>query len=187
VYRSKGKIAESFLRGAGVPDSFIKYMHSLAGAGLEYYSCFISYSNKDKEFADRLYADLQSKEVLCWLASEDLKIGDRFRQRIDDAIRVHDKLLVVLSETSVNSTWVGLEVERAFEKERVSKKEKVVLFPIRLDDAVMKTNQAWASDIRRERHIGDFSNWQNYNSYQKAFQRLLRDLRGDKKEEAKDE
>ncbi|MBZ5525184.1 MAG: toll/interleukin-1 receptor domain-containing protein [Acidobacteriia bacterium] len=181
IYLSAGKVPEVFLRGAGVPDNFIKFMHSLAGNAFEYYSCFISYSTKDQGFADRLYADLQAKGVRCYLATEDLKIGDPFRQRIDDAIRRYDKLLVVLSETSVASTWVESEVEAALERERAAE-GKTVLFPIRLDEAVMKTSQAWAADIRRKRHMGDFSLWQDHTSYQKAFQRLLRDLQGAKTE-----
>ena len=40
----------------------------------------------------------------------------------------------------------------------------------------MKTDQAWAADIRRTRHIGDFSEWKNHDEYKKAFDRLLRDL-----------
>jgi uncharacterized protein YjbI with pentapeptide repeats len=181
LYGSQGKIPEIFLRGAGVPEVFIANMRSLVAAmsPIDFYSCFISYSSKDQEFAERLYADLQAKGVRCWYAPEDLKIGDKFRQRIDDAIRVHDKLLVVLSETSVASSWVESEVESAFEKERGSE-NKTVLFPIRLDDAVMETGKAWAADIRRTRHMGDFSHWQDHNSYQKAFQRLLRDLQGEK-------
>ena len=31
----------------------------------------------------------------------------------------------------------------------------------------------------REYFIPDFSNWKNYDSYQEAFQRLLRDLKPD--------
>ena len=42
IYRSKGKIPEVFLRGAGVPENFIEYMRSLVGSAIEYYSCFIS-------------------------------------------------------------------------------------------------------------------------------------------------
>ncbi len=61
IYKSKGKIPEIFLRGAGVPDTFIAYISSLTGSAVEFYSHgFISYSTKDQEFADRLYADLQS-------------------------------------------------------------------------------------------------------------------------------
>jgi hypothetical protein len=35
----------------------------------------------------------------------------------------------------------------------------------------------WAADIRRSRHIGDFSRWKEHDAYQRAFERLLRDLR----------
>jgi hypothetical protein len=52
-----------------------------------------------------------------------------------------------------------------------------VLFPIRLDNAVMDTSEAWAADIRRTRHIGDFTGWKDHDSYAKAFERLLRDLK----------
>jgi hypothetical protein len=159
-----------------VPEDFIVYMKSLVGKPIEFYSCFISYSSKDDDFAKRLYADLQAQNVRCWFAPEDLKIGDKFRMRIDEAIRVHDKLLLVLSENSVTSAWVEKEVETAFEKEQ-RQGGKPVLFPIRLDDAVMQTDQAWAADIRRTRHTGDFTRWKDHDAYQRSFQRLLRDLK----------
>jgi hypothetical protein len=178
IYKSKGKIPQVFLRDCGVPEDFILYMESLVGKPIEFYSCFISYSSKDDDFAKRLYADLQAQNVRCWFAPEDLKIGDRFRMRIDEAIRVHDKLLLVLSESSVTSAWVEKEVETAFEKER-RQDNKPVLFPIRLDDAVMQTDQAWAADVRRTRQIGNFTRWKDHDAYQQSFQRLLRDLKAE--------
>ncbi len=63
------------------------------------------------------------------------------------------------------------------EKER--KQNKLVLFPIRLDDAVMKTRQAWAANLRRTRHIGDFRAWKDHDPYQKSLDRLLRDLKAE--------
>src|SRR5664280_2314111 len=61
IYRSKGKIPEVFLRGAGLPDEFIAYIGSFVGRPIQFYSCFITYSGKDQEFADRLYEGLQNK------------------------------------------------------------------------------------------------------------------------------
>src|SRR5687767_8556700 len=57
----------------------------------------------DKRSAVRrcLYARMQTEGVRCWFAPEDFKIGDKFRDRIDDSIRLHDKLLIVLSEESI--------------------------------------------------------------------------------------
>jgi hypothetical protein len=43
----------------------------------------------------------------------------------------------------------------------------------------MQTKKAWAADIRRMRHIGDFRRWKEHDSYQKAFARLLRDLKAE--------
>jgi uncharacterized protein YjbI with pentapeptide repeats len=147
------------------------------GQPIQFYSCFISYSTKDQEFAKRLYADLQEEGVRCWFAPDKLKIGDPFRQRIDEAIRRHQKLLVILSEHSVESNWVRDEVESCFEREH--REKSIVLFPVRLDGAVMDTDAAWAASSRRQRHMGDFSKWRDHDSYQKAFDRLLKDLKAD--------
>jgi hypothetical protein len=177
IYESQGNIPEVFLRGCGVPEPFIAQIPALVAAlePAQFYKCFISYSNKDQKFADRLYADLQNKGVRCWLATEDLKIGDRIRVGIDEAIRMHDKLLLVLSKHSVASNWVEQEVETALERER--KEKRTVLFPIRLDEAVMKVESGWPVLIRNARHIGDFRKWKDHDSYQKSFERLLRDLK----------
>ena len=181
IYQSKGNVPEAFLRWAGVPENFIEYMRSLVANPIEYYSCFISYSHKDEEFAKRLHRDLQGERVRCWFAPENLKIGDEIRPRIDEAIRIHDKLLIVLSENSVGSPWVRKEVETAFGKEiefeTKQKERRTVLFPIRLDDAVMKTDEAWAADIKLTRHIGDFREWKSHDKYKEGLGRLLRDLK----------
>jgi hypothetical protein len=68
-------------------------------------------------------------------------------------------------------------VETTFEEE--AKRNQIVLFPVRLDQAVMETDQAGLVDIRRSRHIGDFSRWKDHDVYQQAFERLLRDLKAE--------
>ncbi len=176
LLRSEGDIPEIFLRGAGLSDSFIEYARSLTQRPIEYYTCFISYSSKDQDFVERLYADLQSNNVRCWYAPEDMKIGDKIRTRIDECIRMYDKLLLVLSQHSVTSSWVEAEVESALEKEQ-RHNNKSVLFPIMLDDSVMRTNQAWAADISRTRHIGDFTRWKEHDAYQRGLKKLLKDLK----------
>jgi hypothetical protein len=159
----------------GLPDRLIDYLPSLLEEAIQFYSCFISYSSKDEAFAERLYADLQNKGVRCWFAPEDMKIGDKFRQRIEEAIHVHERLLLILSENSVSSEWVEKEVETAFEKEQ--REKRTVLFPIRLDDAVIESHTGWSADLRRTRHIGDFRQWKDHDAYQQAFKRVLRDLK----------
>jgi hypothetical protein len=104
-----------------------------------------------------------------------MKVGDRIRSRIDEVIRLHEKLLLVLSSNAINSDWVEKEVETAFEKERETR--STVLFPVRVDDAAMDSETGWAADIRRSRHIGDFRGWKDHDAYSKAFERLLRALK----------
>lgn len=167
-----------FLRGAGVPDEWIDFWRSTMMHPIQYYSCFISYSSKDEMLARRLYADLQASGVRCWFAPEDMKIGDKIRRRIDEAIHLQDKLLLLLSEHSIVSSWVEDEAEAALEKEQRQQRE--VLFPVRLDESVMQTTQAWTAKVRRTRHIGDFTRWTDPQAYQRAFERLLRDLKAEK-------
>jgi len=182
IERSQGNIPEVFLRGVGLNDTFIAYVRSLVARPIEYHTCFLSYSSKDQVFAERLYADLQSNNVRCWFAPEDLKIGDKFRHRIDESIRLYDKLLLVLTEHSLASNWVAYEVEKALNKEPEGVPN--VLFPIRLDEAILTCEKDWAKDIRRSRHIGDFEHWKDHDAYQRAFQRLLRDLKAQSKQGA---
>ncbi len=182
VYRSNGEIPEAFLRGAGVPDGFITYIRSLVGQAVQFFSCFISYSTKDQDFADRLYTDLQSKGVRCWFAPHDVQGGKKLHEQIDEAIGGADRLLLILSAHSINSEWVKTEIAKA--RKRKTLEGRQMLFPIRLID--FETLRDWecfdadagkdsAREIR-EYFIPDFSNWKDHDSYQKAFASLVRDL-----------
>jgi hypothetical protein len=104
-----------------------------------------------------------------------MKIGDRLRPRVDETIRLYDKLLLVLSKTSITSQWVEQEVETALARER--QQGTTVLFPVRIDSTVMTLETGWPSLIRNTRHIGDFRGWETHSVYQQAFDRLLRDLK----------
>jgi len=195
IQKSGGKIPVSFLRGCGVSEYEIKMGNLLklgmdrdevteiaydlvnlyCGDAIQFHSCFISYNKHDEEFAQRLYGDLQEEGVRCWFAPHSMRIGDRIRVRIDQEIRLRDKLLVILSKNSIASEWVGDEVETALEEESFEK--RTIIFPVRLDDAVMDVRSDWAAKIRRRRHIGDFSNWESSWAYDAAFKRLLQDLK----------
>jgi TIR domain/Pentapeptide repeats (8 copies) len=174
--KNSGPLPIAFLRGVGLPDNLIEYLPSLLNEAIQFYSCFISYSSsKDELFAERLYADLQNKGVRCWFAPHDMPIGAKIIDALDEAIRLRDKVLLILSEGAIASDWVAGEVTRALDEERTRK--QVVLFPVRIDDAVMQTSEAWARLLRGQRNIGDFTRWKEHDSYQKSFERLMRDLR----------
>lgn len=175
-----------FLRGCGLPDIFIDYIPGLFYDNpIQRYSVFISYSHQDKPFAKRLHDVLQGKGVRCWYAPEDIQGGKKLHEQIDEAIRVYDKLLLVLSGHSMNSEWVKTEIANARRREVTQNKR--ILFPIRLVD--FKAIRNWtcfdadtgkdsAREIR-EYFISDFSNWKDHDSFEQAFARLLRDLKAD--------
>jgi uncharacterized protein YjbI with pentapeptide repeats len=180
---SKANLPETFLKGIGLTDHFITYFSSLTGNAIEFHSTFISYSTKDQSFADRLYSDLQGNGVRCWFAPHDMRGGRKLHEQIDEAIRVYDRLLLILSEHSMTSEWVGTEISKARELE--IRDGRQILFPITL--APFEKIRGWkafdsdtgkdsAREIR-EYFIPDFSQWKEHASYQQAFQRLLKDLK----------
>jgi uncharacterized protein YjbI with pentapeptide repeats len=187
LYKSGGRIPKEFLSGCGVPDEFISYLPSLIGAkqAIQFYSCFISYSHKDEEFARRLYSRLRDTHIRVWFAPEDIKGGEKLYEQIDTAIKYHDKLLLVLSDNSIRSEWVITEIRKARREELKEKRRK--LFPIRLVD--FDTLRKWecfdadsGKDLAvevREYFIPDFSNWKDYDAFESAFERLLHDLRAE--------
>ena len=189
ILRSRGTIPEAFLRGCGVPEDFIAYARSLVGQPIQYYSCFISYSTADQEFANRLYTGLQNRGVRCWFAPHDIQAGKKIHEQIDQAIRVYDRLLLIISEHSMDSEWVKTEIAHARQKEL--NEQRQVLFPITL--APFEKIRDWkcfdadagkdsAREIR-EYFIPDFTNWQDHDNYQAAFLRLLADLQSAKRRE----
>jgi uncharacterized protein YjbI with pentapeptide repeats len=186
IYRSENKIPEVFLRGCGVGDDLIATIRAMQGA-VTFNSCFISFSTRDQEFADRLHADLQGKGVRCWFAPHDMKAGRKLHEQIDQAIRVHERLLLILSLHSMNSEWVKDEIARARKREAEEKKQ--VLFPIGLVDfEEIKKWECFDADRGRdsareirEYYVPDFSNWKDEVAYQEALQRLLQGLKGEQK------
>jgi uncharacterized protein YjbI with pentapeptide repeats len=170
-----GMLPLPFLRGCGLPDTLIDYLPSLLNQAIEHYSCFISYSSKDDVFVNRLYNDLQGSGVRCWFAPHDLPWGEKTLPAVMDSIRTHDKTLLVLSRHSIASDWVEREVTTAMAEER--KQKRTMLFPIRIDDAVLKAEGDWPGLLRESRNIGDFRRWRKPEEYESAKERLLKTLR----------
>ena len=84
-------------------------------------------------------------------------------------------MLLILSEQSIKSGWVEDEVTKAYAEER--NRGQIVLFPIRIDDKVLTTAEAWAAKLRDGRHIGDFRRWKDHDAYKQSFARVVRDLK----------
>ncbi|WP_231749916.1 toll/interleukin-1 receptor domain-containing protein [Tautonia plasticadhaerens] len=188
LIRSRGIIPAIFLRGCGLPDAWIANLPTLIGAiePNQFYSCFISYSTADEEFASRLHNDLQAAGIRCWKWDHDARTGRSLWGEIDQAIRVHDKLVLIASQSSLKSPAVNREIERAIiqedEKARAKRgRRKIdadVLFPVTLDDFIFKK---WQHERRvdvTKKVIADARGWDlDAAIYAKVREKLLRDLK----------
>jgi uncharacterized protein YjbI with pentapeptide repeats len=180
LYKSSGKIPEVFLRKSGVPETFLTYATSLLTDPIEFYSCFISFTEKDNSFSERLYNDMQVEGIRCWRWKEDAKWGKTLRKSIDEAVRIYDKLVVICSKDSLNSPPVLEEIERALNKEDAQMKEGKegeVLFPITIDNYIFNGWDHYLKDRLLRKTIGDFKGWKrNPEKYKKSVERLVKDL-----------
>ena len=144
-YYSYGPVLSTFGDASGWPDSMLSSMERICGyltlgsiirlppvspeqrkavcakfgsALNNARSCFISYSSKDEDFAQKLHRDLEHAGFDCWFAPHDLPIGAKIRSEIDRAIKTRASVVLILSQRSIVSAWVEKEVETAFDYSR---------------------------------------------------------------------
>jgi hypothetical protein len=171
-----------FLRKAGVRDDLLTLVRSWIGNPIEFYSCFISYSHADKEFARLLYDTLQGRGIRCWLDEHQLLPGDNIADAVDRGIRLWDKVLICCSKTALTSWWVDDELEKAFEKERRLQKERgkktELVIPLDLDGFLFKWDDGKAAKLL-ERYAPSFTGWGDTKLFGQQVDQVIKALRSD--------
>lgn len=76
-------------------------------------SIFISYSRRDAAFALGLQAKLREQGWIAWLDTEELQTGQRWREKIVQAIAACDYFVLILSPWSIQSDNVVKELSLA--------------------------------------------------------------------------
>lgn len=178
-----GVLPTKFLRGCGLPETIIEYLPSLLNESVSYYSCFISYSHSDNIFARRLHDQLQGRGIRCWLDAHQILPGDKIHDLIDQGIKHWDKVLLCASKESLSSWWVENEINKAFKKEQVLRKQRgqkvLSLIPLDLDGYLFNWEDGLADEIK-SRYAPDFSGWEkNNNVFEQALERLVKALQAD--------
>lgn len=79
---------------------------------------FISYASQDAAVAERLCAALEAAGLPCWIAPRDVRAGESYAAAIVRAINSCRMLLLLLSQSAIDSPHVLREVERASSKRR---------------------------------------------------------------------
>lgn len=86
---------------------------------------FISHSHEDADFAELLKLQLEKEGINGWMDNEKLKIGQDWRQEIDEGITNSIALIVIMSPEAKNSEYVTYEWAYGWGKQ-------IPIFPIML-------------------------------------------------------
>lgn len=162
---------ERFFLGAGVPKELLEALPGILAKVL-YYSCFIAYGQPDVEFAKRLYGDLKSRGVSCWLYDLDKTPGQPTWGEIEQKLGEYEKMLVLCSIDALMRDGVKKEIDKQIDKSP----EK--LMPLSLESRWMQAGFTckWGNrDLKTwllERNYADFAKL----LYEEALQRLLKAL-----------
>ena len=77
---------------------------------------FISYTQADREAAERLCSSLETRGISCWIAPRNVPAGSEWATAIMQAIGGAKALVLILSSNSKSSRQLAREVENADEK-----------------------------------------------------------------------
>jgi TIR domain len=76
---------------------------------------FFSYSRSDSDFVLKLANHLKSAGFYAWIDQQDIKGGNRWDKAIETALSDASRVIVVLTQASVNSDHVKNEIAYALE------------------------------------------------------------------------
>ena len=130
--------------------------------GKKLQSIFISYSHADSSFADRLAQDLRESDVPAIYDKWLLRVGDSIIEKISSTVSAADKIVAILSPTSVKSQWVKKELAIAMTRE--INKRRVTVLPALLKDCNVPP-------ILSDKFYADFR-----HSYYKGLRQILEAL-----------
>jgi hypothetical protein len=152
-YRSGGRIPKDFLMAAGVPESFLAYMDTLAGQPSST-ACLISCAVEDEPAASEFSARLLRAGIQCWLRASPLDM-EPIPSILRTEIRMQDHLLLMLSDSSASSRWLPVQVSEALAEEADRKRSQAgprdtalpILVPVRMEGWTVNADAGWSRTL----------------------------------------
>jgi uncharacterized protein YjbI with pentapeptide repeats len=189
---SRGCIPEVFLVGCGLADSEIEnaklynpqvscseeariqstVQRLVARGVIQVSPVFISYSREDSEFVETLGKSLGELGARYWRDIKGATAG-HLDKVIERGMTLNPTVLLVLSEHSVISDWVGFEVDGALQLSKELGRD--VLCPVALDDAWLKSTRL-SGNLRtqiKKYNVLDFSHWRDEHTFSTRFRKLI--------------
>jgi hypothetical protein len=93
---------------------------------------FMSHSSQDKEFANLVVSSLRSPEMAAWIDSEQIVTGDDIFDQLGRGLHSMDVLVFLISQASLKSEVVALEIKHAVWRE--VKEKRILILPFIIDD-----------------------------------------------------
>ncbi|MFN0195733.1 MAG: pentapeptide repeat-containing protein [Planctomycetaceae bacterium] len=166
IYRSRGKISETFLRNCGLPDSFLAALKSLTEKHEPFHSqsFFIRYGEKDRGFAELLQQGLTKRGLRCWLCEKAENPADATDPQYFRSEHLWEKIIFCASSHSLGAPWGEKEIAQCFDKEKRYSKDQgheiISLVVLNLDGYLFGGN--WKSPHVKEvgtRIVADYAGW----------------------------
>ncbi|HEX2621736.1 MAG TPA: TIR domain-containing protein, partial [Phototrophicaceae bacterium] len=127
---------------------------------------FISYSRRDKNFAERLARDLSDAGLDVWIDFRQIHAGEMWQEEIFRGLQRAEMVIVILSPDAVASYWVKREVNTAREQGKL-------ILPVMAIEALSDIKQSEELKWLEAVHFIRFP-----DRYEEAFRELLDALPG---------
>jgi hypothetical protein len=88
---------------------------------------FVSHASADVEKVKDICAKLNEHNIQLWASFKDIPPGAKWDQAIQDALEASSHVLVIASQTSINSSYVRTEIEYALDNDKI-------VIPILIED-----------------------------------------------------
>ncbi|MCI0798960.1 MAG: toll/interleukin-1 receptor domain-containing protein [Chloroflexi bacterium] len=183
LYRSRGHIADAFLRSSGLPEALCGFQQTILDGPDFPGDCFISCASDDTPFAQTLMADLQEKGIRCWVFSEDARgsaLVERHstsdQEEVERWVRDYDKLVVVCTEAALENETLRNDIIQAQEMQQ--NKDQWTLFLVTPDSTLTQSRARLARTLSSEHVIFELQQRESDpEEYQKGLTRLADGLR----------
>lgn len=106
---------------------------------ISFQSVFISYSFKDKVFANKINDNLKARGIFTFLWENDAPIGQPNKKIMAENIKKHDRLLFIASENSIKSEACQFELTQGRKKQE--ELWKTIFFPIHIDNYLFEVEE----------------------------------------------
>ena len=183
LFRSGGRIPETFLRGAGVPEAIDPFQRSLVGALPLLGDCFISCAAEDLPLAQNLQADLRGRVIRCWLFPDnargnslDDRRGSSAQRELVRLVRFYDRLVVLCSAAALQSETVQNDITRA--RQLQESRDRWMLYVVATDNTLAQPRHRLARILSSEHVVFDLRGLDSDPEvYQRELTRLAESLK----------